>query len=61
MALAHFSMLIHELINKYPDMVPEESPLIVLNGKYDMCMANNGNDTKHTRHIARIIHFVRNG
>ena len=26
-----------------------------------MCIANNGKDTKHTRHIARIIHFVRNG
>ena len=24
-------------------------------------MANNGKDTKHTRHIARRIHFVRNG
>ena len=26
-----------------------------------MCMSNNGKDTKHTRHIARIIHFVTNG
>ena len=26
-----------------------------------MCMAKNGKDTKHTRHIARIMHFVRNG
>ena len=24
-------------------------------------MAKNGKDTKHTRHIARIIHFVSNG
>ena len=24
-------------------------------------MANNGKDTKHTIHIARIMHFVRNG
>ena len=24
-------------------------------------MAKNGRDTKHTRHIARIMHFVRNG
>ena len=23
-------------------------------------MANNGKDTKHTRHIARIMHLVRN-
>ena len=26
-----------------------------------MCMTNNGKDTKHTRHIARRIHFVSNG
>ena len=26
-----------------------------------MCMANNDKDTKHTRHIARRMHFVRNG
>ena len=24
-------------------------------------MANNGKDTKHTKHIYRRIHFVRNG
>ena len=24
-------------------------------------MANNGRDTKHTRHIERRMHFVRNG
>ena len=42
-------------------MVPKEAPLIVLDGKSDMCMAKNGKDTKHTRHIARRVHFVRNG
>ena len=26
-----------------------------------MCMAKNGKDTKHTRHIASIMHSVRNG
>ena len=30
MDLAHFKMLIHELLNKDPDIVPEEVPLIVL-------------------------------
>ena len=54
-------MLIHEFLNKDPDIVPEEVPLIVLNSKSDMCMADNGKDTKHTRHIARRMHFVRNG
>ena len=61
MALAHFRMLVHELLNEDPEMVPKEAPLIVLNSKSDICMANNGSDTKHTRHIARIMHFVRNG
>ena len=61
MALAHFRMLTHELLNKDPDIVPEEAPLIVLESKYDICMAKNGKDTKHTRHIARIMYLVRNG
>ena len=26
-----------------------------------MCTAKNGEDTKHTRHIARRMNFVRNG
>ena len=30
MDLAHFRMLIHELLNKDTDIVPEEAPLIVL-------------------------------
>ena len=29
--------------------------------KSAMCMTNNGKDTKHTRNIARRIHFVSNG
>ena len=48
-ALAHFRMLIHELLNKYPDIFPEEYPLIVLDSKSAMCMAKNGKYTKHTR------------
>ena len=42
-------------------MVPKESPLFVLDSKSAMCMDKNGKDTKHTRHIARRINFVRNG
>ena len=61
MDIAYFSMLIHELLNKDPDIVPEEYPLNILDSKSTMCMANNGKDTKHTRHITRRIHFVRNG
>ena len=61
MALAHFRMLIHELLNKDPDIVPEEDPLIILDGKSSVCMAKNGKDTKHTRHISRRVHLVSNG
>ena len=50
MGLAHFIMLIHELLNKDTDIVPEEAPLIVLNIKSDMFMDNIGNDTKHNIH-----------
>ena len=60
MALTHFRMLIHELFNEDPDMVPKEAPLILLDSKSAMCMAKNGKDTKHTRQIARRMHFVRN-
>ena len=49
------------IFNEDPDMVPKEDPLIVLDIKSDMCMSKNVKDTKHTRHIARRIHFVRNG
>ena len=61
MALAHFRMLIHELLNEDLDMVPMEAPLIVLDSKSAMCMDKNCKDTKHTRHIARRVHLVRNG
>ena len=61
MDLADFRMLIHEFLNEYPYMVPKEAPLIVLDSESAMCMAKNGKDIKHTRHIARRIHFVRNG
>ena len=36
MDLAHFRMLIHELLNKELDIVPEEAPLIFLDSKYSM-------------------------
>ena len=54
-------MLVHGFLNEDPYMVPKEASLIVLDSKSAMFMAKNGKDTKHTRHIARIIHFVRNG
>ena len=33
--------------------------MIVLDNKSNMCMSNNGKDTKHTSQISRRIHFVR--
>ena len=60
-AVRTFQDVIHEFLNKDPDMVPEEAPLIVLGINSSMCMAKNGKDTKHTKHIVRGIHFVRNG
>ena len=32
-----------------------------MDSKSAVCMAKNGKDTKHTRHITRIIDLVRNG
>ena len=58
MALAHFRMLVHEFLNEDPDMVPKEAPLIVFDSKFAMCMAKNGKNNKHTRHIARRMHFL---
>ena len=35
--------------------------MIVLDIEYSMFMAKNGKDTKHTKHIWRRMHLVRNG
>ena len=48
------------MFNKDPDVVLEKSPLVIFDGKSDICMANNGNYTKHTRQISRIMHVVIN-
>ena len=54
-------MLLHEFLKKNPDIVPKEAPLNVFDSKSGVCMAKNGKDNKHTRHIARRMHFLRNG
>ena len=61
MDLAHFGMLIHGLLNKDPYIVPEEAPLVILDINASVCTDNNGKDTKHTRQIARRVHFLING
>ena len=58
-AYAHFRMLIHELLNKDPDIFPEEYPLIILYRKSVVCMAKNGKDNNHKSHIARRVNFVK--
>ena len=49
------------LLNKCPYIVSEEAPLIILDRESAVCMSKNGKDTNHTRHIARRVHFFRNG
>ena len=49
MALACSRMLINSFLNKDPDIIPEEAPLIILDSKCALCMANNGKYAKHTR------------
>ena len=61
MALAHLRMLVNDFLNKNPHIVPEEAPIIILDSKSSVCMSKNVKDTKHTRHISRGVHFVRNG
>ena len=61
MDLAYFRMLIHEWLNKYPDIVPEKYLLTILDSKYAVCMTKNGKDTNHTIHISRIMNSVSNG
>ena len=60
MDLAHLRVLIHELMNKDPDIFPEEEAIIILYIKSALFMSNNVKDAKHTRKIYRRVHFVRN-
>ena len=61
MAPAHFRMLNNEFLDKDADMVSEQAPPILLDIKWAIYMAKNIKDTKHTRQISIIIHFVING
>ena len=55
MTLSNFRMLNNELLNKDPDVVPEQATLIILDLKSSVCMDNNGKDIKHTIHVSIII------
>ena len=61
MVLAHIRMLIHELLNKDPDIFPEEDPMIIYDSKSYMFMTNNYKETKHTKHIPMRVNVVSNG
>ena len=61
MDLAHFRMLIHELLNKDPDIIPEKTPLLILDRNSDVCIDKNFKDTEHTSHISRRVNFASNG
>ena len=52
MSLAYFRMINNEFLNKYPDVVPEQALLIILDSKQAVFMDKNGKDTKYTRDIA---------
>ena len=60
MDLKVFRVFIREFLSKDPYIFPKVYPLIILDSKSDVCSANNGKDTKHTRNIYRRVHFVRN-
>ena len=61
MDLVHLRILINELKNKGPYVVPQQAALIILESKPALCMSKNGKDTKQTSHSYRIINLVRNG
>ena len=54
-------MLIHKLLYKELYIAPYSVPLIILDNKSAVFMANNGKDTKHTRKVSRRVNFVRYG
>ena len=60
MDIAYFRMINNELFNKDIDVITEQAPLIILYIKSYICIDNNVKDTKHTRHIFKIMHFVKN-
>ena len=61
MSPEYFRMTNNKLLNNVPYLVPEQAPLLILDIKSDICMDNNGEETKHTSHFSRRTEFVRNG
>ena len=57
MALLNLRVLNNQLFNKNPGVVPEQAPLIILDRKLSIFMANNGKYNKHTIHVTIGITF----
>ena len=57
MDLAHSRMINNEFLNNDTDVFLEQTALTILDIKSAICMAKNGKDTNHTRHITRGMHF----
>ena len=58
MAISYFRMTNNEFWNKGMDVVPEQTPLFILDINSAIYMANNGGYIKHTRHIYRSMNVV---
>ena len=61
MTQSYFMILNNEFMSKDPDVVLEQAPIILLDIKSAVFVANNVKVTKHAIHISKIIHLVRNG
>ena len=57
MSLSHFRMINNELLNKDPNVFPEQAHLIILDSKSAIYTDKNGKDTKHTRNIYRRMNY----
>ena len=52
MDIGLFRILNNYFLNKDPDVVPEQAPIIILYIKSGVFIAKKVKDTKHTRHIS---------
>ena len=49
MALSHFRIVKKEILSNNTYVFTKQAPLIILDSNSDVCMENNGKDTKHNR------------
>jgi hypothetical protein len=58
MAVTHLKMLLNDMEARSEN---EDTISIILDSKSAIAMGNSFKDTKHTRHILRRYHYVRDG